>query len=90
LYNPLSRARPWQLRAAFDLLRAILPGSTQVAFATAISLPQEQIAVTTLNEADPTRADMRTLVLIGSINTRRIERGDAPPWLYSPRSWQCA
>jgi precorrin-3B C17-methyltransferase len=85
LYNPSSRARAWQLAAAFDLLRAILPASTQVAFATAVSLPQQQIAITTLGEADPTRADMRTLVLIGSTMTRRIDRPDAPPWLYSPR-----
>jgi precorrin-3B C17-methyltransferase len=85
LYNPSSRARAWQLAAAFDLLRAILPASTQVAFATAVSLSQQQIAITTLEEADPTRADMRTLVLIGSTMTRRIDRPDAPPWLYSPR-----
>jgi precorrin-3B C17-methyltransferase len=87
LYNPLSRARPWQLGAAFDLLRTVLPGSTQVAFATAISLPQEHIAVTALNEADPTQADMRTLVLVGSPATRRIDRPGAPPWLYSPRRY---
>ena len=85
LYNPLSRARPWQLGAAFELLRPLLPGSTQIAFATAVSCPNEQIDITTLDEADPTRADMRTLVLIGSTATRRIERPDAPPWLYSPR-----
>lgn len=85
LYNPLSRARPWQLGAAFDLLNSLLPGSTQVAFATAVSCPDERIDVMTLEEADPSRADMRTLVLIGSMTTRRIERLDASPWLYSPR-----
>jgi precorrin-3B C17-methyltransferase len=85
LYNPSSRVRAWQLAAAFDLLRAILPASTHVAFATAVSLSQQQIAITTLGEADPTSADMRTLVLIGSTMTRRIDRPGAPPWLYSPR-----
>jgi precorrin-3B C17-methyltransferase len=85
LYNPLSRARPWQLGAALDLLRSVLPGSTQIVFATAISRPDERIDVTTLAEADPARADMRTLVLIGSVSTRRIERPGAHPWLYSPR-----
>ena len=50
--------------------------------------PDEQIDITTLGEADPTRADMRTLVLIGSTATRRVERPNAPPWLYSPR--RCA
>ncbi len=85
LYNPLSGARPWQLGAAFELLRSLLPSSTQIAFATAISCPDERIDIATLGEADPTRADMRTLVLIGSPATRRIERPDSPPWLYSPR-----
>jgi len=85
LYNPLSRARPWQLGAAFDLLRSVLPVSTQIVFATAVSRPDERIDITTLAEADPARADMRTLVLIGSVSTRRIERPGAHPWLYSPR-----
>ena len=85
LYNPLSRARPWQLGAALDLLRSLLPGSTQIAFATAVSCPDERIDITTLEQADPARADMRTLVLIGSMVTRRIERPDAPPWVYTPR-----
>lgn len=89
LYNPLSRARLWQLAAAFDLLCPILPSSTQVAFATAVSCPDERIDITTLAEADPTRADMRTLVLIGSVATRRINRPHALPWLYSPR-WEAA
>jgi precorrin-3B C17-methyltransferase len=85
LYNPQSKARPWQLSAAFDLLRSLLPGETPVAFATAVSRPDERIEVTTLSDADAARADMRTLVLIGSADTRRIERTDREPWLYSPR-----
>jgi precorrin-3B C17-methyltransferase len=89
LYNPLSRARPWQLGAAFDLLRSLLPGSTQIAFATGVSCPDERIDITTLEQADPARADMRTLVVVGSMTTRRIERPDAPPWIYTPR-WSAA
>ena len=86
LYNPLSRARPWQLGAAFDALRAVLPPETQIAFATAISRPDERVHVTTLADADPARADMRTLVLIGSTATRSIARADGSAWLYTPRS----
>ncbi len=37
LYNPLSQARPWQLGAAFELLREVLPGGTPVVFATAVT-----------------------------------------------------
>jgi precorrin-3B C17-methyltransferase len=85
LYNPLSRARPWQLAAVFEVLRPILPGSTPVMFATAVSRPDEAIDVSILAQADAARADMRTLVLVGSAATRLIERSDGGVWLYSPR-----
>ncbi len=85
LYNPASSERPWQLRAALALLRANLPGSTPIVFATAIGATEERIEIMTLREADSTRADMRTLVLVGSAATRRIERVGAPPWIYTPR-----
>ncbi len=85
LYNAASRARPWQLGAALDALRVILPAATPVVLATAISRTDERIEVTTLLEIDPARADMRTLVMIGSATTRRIERDGPIPWLYTPR-----
>jgi precorrin-3B C17-methyltransferase len=85
LYNPASRARPWQLGAAFAALRDVLPLHTPVAFAAAISRPDERVAVTTLAAADAVPADMRTLVLIGTAATRRIERSCGTPWLYTPR-----
>jgi precorrin-3B C17-methyltransferase len=82
LYNPLSRARPWQLGAAFDLLRELLPAATPVAFATAISRPDEKVTLATMANADPASADMRTLVLVGTAATRRI---DGTAWLYTSR-----
>jgi precorrin-3B C17-methyltransferase len=90
LYNAASRARPWQLGAALDSLRPILPPRTPVIFATAISRPDEAIVIATLESADPGHADMRTLVLIGSAATRLIERPGAPPFVYTPRSAQAA
>jgi precorrin-3B C17-methyltransferase len=91
LYNPASRARPWQLGAAFDLLRGILPPTVPVAFAQAISRPEERIEIFSLATADPERANMRTLVIIGARASRLIarpaliERPAARPWLYTPR-----
>ncbi|MGI4745688.1 MAG: precorrin-3B C(17)-methyltransferase [Janthinobacterium lividum] len=86
LYNPLSRARPWQLGAAFSALREILPGTIPIVFATAVSRPEERIIVATLADADAAHADMRTLVLIGCAGTRLIARGHAMPWVYTARS----
>lgn len=86
LYNPISRARPWQLGAAFDRLRQILPPTTPMAFARAISRPDERVVITELANATPEMADMSTLVLIGSAQTRRLERTAGGAWLYTPRS----
>ena len=46
----------------------------------------ESTTVMTLAEADPARADMATCVIIGSPETRVIERENLPPLVYSPRS----
>ena len=85
-YNARSRARPDALGEIFALLREVLPPATIVAFATAISRPDETLVVTTLGKADPGLADMRTLVMVGSAETRIIERPGAAPFVYSPRS----
>jgi precorrin-3B C17-methyltransferase len=85
LYNPASRARPWQLGAALALLRADLPAGTPVVFATAVTRPDERIEIATLATADAARADMRTLVLIGSAATRCVPRPDRPAFVYTPR-----
>src|SRR5438128_914520 len=85
LYNPLSQARRWQLGAAFDRLRRLLPPTTAVVFGRAVGRAEEEIVVTTLDVADPERADMATLVIIGSAQTRVIARASGPPLVYTPR-----
>ncbi len=85
LYNPVSRARPWQLDTALALLREVVAATVPVVFATAISRPDERVVITTLAEARGEQADMRTLVLVGTEATRLIPRAGATPWLYAPR-----
>ena len=85
LYNPASKSRPRQLNEALEILRGILPGETLVAFETAISRPEEQIVLSTLADADPGCADMRTLVMIGSEATRQLTMSDGTSWVYTPR-----
>lgn len=86
LYNPISRARPWQLGRAFEILREHLPAATPVIFGRAAGRPDERIAIAPLGEADATIADMATCVIIGSAETRLVTREDLPPLVYSPRS----
>jgi precorrin-3B C17-methyltransferase len=86
LYNPLSKARPWQLGRALELLREELSEVVPVVFASAISDAKEAIETVTLRDARAERADMRTLVLIGSSRTKLIARGNGRPFVYTPRS----
>lgn len=85
LYNPISKARPWQLGKAFEILRETLPGSAPVIFGRAAGRPDERIEVMPLAEADPARADMATCVMIGSAETRIIERPGKSSLVYTPR-----
>lgn len=86
IYNPISKARPWQLGAAFEQLRELLPTDIPIAFARAVSRPDERLLTTDLASARPDMADMSTLVLVGAAQTRRIERGERGVWLYTRRS----
>ena len=87
LYNPASAARPGRLGEAFDHLRARKAGSTPVAFARAIGRSDERMVLSTLETADPGLADMSTLVMIGSSETRYVEGGAGRRWMLTPRSY---
>jgi len=86
VYNPVSRARPWQLGTAFDRLSRLLPGSTPVIFGRSIGRADERVEVTTLGAAKSVAADMATLVIVGSAATRIIAREGRPPLVYTPRA----
>jgi precorrin-3B C17-methyltransferase len=86
LYNPVSRARPWQFGQAIERLRKHLPQSTPVVFGRAVGRPGENVDVTTLGDADKAQADMATLVIVGSRETRVIARPGQSPLVYTPRA----
>jgi precorrin-3B C17-methyltransferase len=86
LYNPVSQARHWQLAAAFERLRRYLPATTPVVFGRAVGRIDEAIAVATLQSVDASRADMATLVIVGSAETRLVPRPGHTPLVYTPRS----
>jgi hypothetical protein len=66
-YNPISRARPWQLGRAGDR-RAASHAATPVVLG-ATSVARADLRVTTLGQLTPDQVDMRTMVLIGSSTT---------------------
>ena len=89
IYNPVSRARPWQLGTAFDRVARLLPESTPVIFGRAVGRDGERVEVATLATAKSVAAevaDMATLVIVGSADTRVVERAGRTPLVYTPRA----
>jgi precorrin-3B C17-methyltransferase len=86
LYNAASKARPHQLNRAFDLLRTLKSRETVTVFVRAAGTDEAKVTLTTLAEARPSAADMRTLVIVGSSSTRLIDRPGRLPFVYTPRS----
>ncbi|WP_150298853.1 precorrin-3B C(17)-methyltransferase [Pseudomonas profundi] len=84
-YNPISRARPWQLGQALDLVREQRSSDTLVVLGRDIGRPAEKLTVTTLGELKPEQVDMRTLVIIGSSQTCRFDKKGGDEWVYTPR-----
>ena len=80
MYNPRSASRPEGFGRALAALREAGCGGRLVIFARAISTADERIETVTLNEVTPEMADMRTLVIVGNSQTRRVGR-----WVYAPR-----
>ena len=84
-YNPRSKARPAGFERTLEVLREACGPDRLIIFARAVSTPEEAIRVTTLEQATSDMADMRTLVIVGSQQTRLIERSGVP-LVYTPRS----
>ncbi|MBS0565546.1 MAG: precorrin-3B C(17)-methyltransferase [Proteobacteria bacterium] len=79
-YNPRAASRPGRFERVLEILREELPPSVLISFARAVTTPDERLLTVTLAEATPDMADMRTMVIVGNQDTRRIGR-----FVYSPR-----
>ena len=79
-YNPRSASRPDTFARALDVLRAECGPDRLITFARAVSTADEAITTTTLQDATPDMADMRTVVIVGNAATRPVGR-----WVYTPR-----
>jgi precorrin-3B C17-methyltransferase len=79
-YNPRSASRPAGFPRVLDILREECGPDRLITFARAVSTHEERIDTVTLAEATPEMADMRTVVIVGNADTRRVGR-----WVYTPR-----
>jgi cobalt-precorrin 5A hydrolase/precorrin-3B C17-methyltransferase len=85
LYNPRSARRPGRLAEAAAILCAHRPPETPVVIARNLGRAGETQRILRLDELPRAAADMLSLVLVGSKQTRLLA-GD-PPRLYTPRGY---
>ncbi len=87
-YNPISTQRKWQLARAIELLLQTRDAKTPVVLGRNLGRPGQSVRVCTLGEFQPEDADMRTLVIVGSSQTRIIPRKHGGVWAYTPRRYK--
>ncbi|MEG4045658.1 precorrin-3B C(17)-methyltransferase [Microcoleus sp. Pol17_C1] len=86
-YNPISKQRIWQLGKAIEILLQSRDAKTPVILGRNLGRPGQSVRVCTLGEFQPQDADMRTLVIVGSSQTRIIPRKYGDVWVYTPRRY---
>ncbi|MFY0617821.1 precorrin-3B C(17)-methyltransferase [Shimia sp.] len=84
-YNPRSKSRPEGFEKALMALKSACDDNRPMIFARNVSHPDQSIKIVPLQETTPDMADMRTVVILGSSQTRIITR-DGAPIVYTPRS----
>ncbi|WP_338051552.1 precorrin-2 C(20)-methyltransferase [Pseudonocardia acidicola] len=87
IYNPRSKARPWQVGAARDVLLEHRSPDTPVVLGRDVGGAGERVRIVRLADLDPEDVDMRTLLIIGSSTTRVVQRGDRTA-VFTPRHYR--
>ncbi len=83
-YNPRSRGRTWQLRAALDVLAEHRPAGTPVGAVRQASRAGQRVWCAPIGEFDPADVDMLTVVVVGSSTTRMVAGRMVTPRGYPP------
>lgn len=81
-YNPRSASRLEGFGRVLNILREICEPTRLILFARAVTTPEEDLRIVTLSDARPEMADMRTVVIVGSSQTRQIA---GRQFVYTPR-----
>ncbi|MCS0603396.1 precorrin-2 C(20)-methyltransferase [Streptomyces sp. LP11] len=87
LYNPGSRSRGWQVGKARELLLEFRSPQTPVVVARDVGGAGESVRIVRLGELEPAEVDMRTILLVGSSQTRVVRRGDGEEIVWTPRRY---
>ncbi|GAA4322369.1 precorrin-2 C(20)-methyltransferase [Streptomyces venetus] len=87
LYNPGSRSRTWQVGKARELLLEHRAPDTPVVVARDVGGTGERVRIVRLSDLDPSEVDMRTILLVGSSQTRAVRRGNDEEITWTPRRY---
>ena len=85
-YNPRSKSRPEGFEKTLKLLQSQCEPDRPVIFARAVTAKEETAQIVPICKANAEMADMRTLVIVGSSQTRIIKQNKRE-WIYTPRSY---
>jgi cobalt-precorrin 5A hydrolase / precorrin-3B C17-methyltransferase len=86
-YNPVSKERTWQLTKAKEILLQWRKPETPIVLARNLGRPGQQVIIKSLIDLAIEDADMRTVILVGSSQTRLVKQGNNIQWLYTPRHY---
>jgi cobalt-precorrin 5A hydrolase / precorrin-3B C17-methyltransferase len=84
LYNPRSKGRDWQLGKAKEILLDHRPPDTPVGIVKDAYRPTQRVILTDLASLRPEDADMLTIILVGSSQTRVVAGRMVTPRGYLP------
>jgi cobalt-precorrin 5A hydrolase / precorrin-3B C17-methyltransferase len=91
IYNPISSQRPWQLNAAVEIINSGRSLETPVILATSLGREKHKVRIIDLAQLSPdaieNQINMQTVILIGSSQTRKIQRANGEVWVYTPRTY---
>ncbi|SCK05114.1 precorrin-2 C(20)-methyltransferase [Streptomyces sp. WMMB 322] len=87
LYNPGSQSRTWQVGKARELLLQHRAPDTPVVVATDVGGPGETVRTVRLADLEPDEIGMRTILLVGSSQSRTVRRGNGQEVVWTPRRY---
>ena len=87
IYNPASSERRHQVALAREIVLRHRDPATPVVIGRAVGSNQESVSVVRLVDLDPEVVDMRTLLIIGSSQTRAVLRADGSTSVWTPRRY---
>ena len=85
IYNPRSKSRPNCFLNLLNILKETCEGKRLIIFARAVTTIKEKIEIVELKDTHPEMADMQTIVIIGSSQSKLVSNKDRK-FCYTPRS----